>query len=76
MLDTPEGQRPFNDMLFWISFATHPGLPASVFPIGVSKTGLPVGMQVIGPFLEDATPIDIAGKLNEIMGGIQHPEGF
>jgi amidase len=76
LLDTPEGQRPFNDMLFWISFATHTGLPASVFPIGVSKTGLPVGLQVIGPFLEDATPIDIAGKFNEILGGIQHPQGY
>ncbi len=42
-------------MLFWISFETHTGLPASVFPIGVGETGLPVGMQVIGPFLEDAT---------------------
>jgi amidase len=76
LLETPEGQRPFNDMLFWISFATHTGLPASVFPIGVSKSGLPVGLQVIGPYLEDATPIDIAGKLNEIMGGIRHPIGY
>ena len=76
MLETPEGSRTYNDMLFWISFATHTGLPATTFPVGVSKTGLPVGMQVIGPFLEDATPIDIAGKLNEIMGGIPHPEGY
>ncbi len=76
LLETPEWQRPFNDMLFWISFATHTGLPASVFPVGVSKTGLPVGLQVIGPYLEDATPIDIAGKLNEIMGGIRHPQGY
>ena len=76
VLETPEGPRPYNDMLFWISFATHSGLPATTFPVGVSKTGLPVGMQVIGPFLEDATPIDIAGKLNEIMGGINHPGGY
>ena len=73
---TPEGERSFNDILFWISFATLTGLPATVFPIGLSKTGLPVGLQIIGPFLEDATPIEIAGNLNEIMGGVMHPKGY
>ena len=75
-LYTPEGQRSFYDILFWISFATLTGLPATVFPIGISSSGLPVGLQVIGPFLEDATSIKIAGNLNEIMGGIIHPKGY
>ncbi|MBR9999606.1 MAG: hypothetical protein KFF73_11575, partial [Cyclobacteriaceae bacterium] len=76
VLQTPEGERDYDDMIFWISFATLTGLPATVFPIGISNTGLPVGLQVIGPFLEDATPIFLAGKLAEIAGGIRHPEGY
>jgi len=76
LLNTPEGDRDYDDILFWISFATLTGLPATVFPIGLTDTGLPVGLQVIGPFLDDATPIFLAGELSEIAGGIQRPEGY
>ena len=76
MLKTPEGERHYDDMLFWISFATLTGLPATVFPIGVTKIGLPVGLQIIGPFMEDETPIHLAEKLSEIVGGIKHPSGY
>jgi amidase len=76
ILKTPEGPRPYEDLLFWISFATLTGLPATTAPIGLTKDRLPVGIQIIGPYLEDATPIDLAGKLTEIMGGFQPPEGY
>lgn len=76
MLATPEGKRHYDDMLFWISFATLTGMPATVFPIGLTKTGLPVGLQIIGPFLEDETPIYLAEKLSEILGGIKHPDKY
>ncbi|MBC7603448.1 MAG: hypothetical protein H7255_12420 [Ramlibacter sp.] len=32
-------------------------------PVGTSETGLPVGMQIIGPRLEDHTPIAFADLL-------------
>jgi amidase len=35
-----------------------------------------VGIQIIGPFLEDATPIDVAGKLADVLGGFAPPKGF
>jgi len=76
ILITGEGPRPYNDLLFWISFATMTGLPATTAPIGLTNDGLPVGIQIIGPYLEDATPIDIAGKLTDIIGGFQPPEGY
>ncbi|MFW9892513.1 MAG: amidase [Candidatus Thorarchaeota archaeon] len=76
ILNTPEGPRQYSDLLFWISFATLTGLPATTAPIGLTKDGLPVGVQIIGPYLEDATPIDIAGKLADIIGGFQPPEGY
>jgi amidase len=75
-LNTPQGVRPYTDLLFWISFATVTGLPATIAPIGLTDEGLPVGIQIMGPYLEDATPIDIAGKLADIIGEFQPPKGF
>src|SRR5947208_4257903 len=75
-LTTPEGSRQYLDLLFWISFATLTGLPATTAPIGLTRDGLPVGIQIVGPHLEDATPIDVAGRLAEVIGGFTPPKGF
>jgi len=76
VLQTPEGPRKYEDLMFWISFATLAGLPATVAPIGKTRDGLPVGIQIIGPYLEDATPIDVAAKMAEVVGGFEPPEGY
>ena len=75
-IDTPEGHRPYADMTFWTSFATHSGNPATVMPVGQTVSGLPVGLQIIGPFLEDATPIDVAERLEQIIGRSRRPPGY
>jgi len=76
-LDTTLGKRAYLDLLYWISFATYTGLPATVAPIGrTNDHNLPVGIQILGPYLEDATPIDIAGRLAEITGGFTPPPGY
>jgi len=75
-VDTPQGKRQYGDMLRWISFATLSGCPATVAPAGRTPAGLPVGIQILGPFLEDATPIDLAGRLADVIGGFTVPPGF
>ncbi|MFB3924281.1 MAG: amidase [Terriglobia bacterium] len=75
-LATPEGPRPYMDLLFWMTFATLTGLPATVAPVGLTTAGLPVGIQILGPYLEDATPIDLAGKLADVTGGFLPPKGY
>jgi amidase len=75
-LKTSMGMRSYTDILFWISFATLTGLPATVAPVGRTSDGLPVGIQIMGPYLEDATPIDIAGELADLVGGFQPPPGY
>jgi amidase len=70
---TPEGTRPYDDLLFWSSFATFSGLPSTVAPVGLAASGLPVGIQIIGPYLEDATSIDFAAKMADVIGGYQRP---
>jgi amidase len=76
-LETTLGKRAYLDLLYWISFATFTGLPATVAPVGrTSDYNLPVGMQILGPYLEDATPIDLAGRLADITGGFTPPPGY
>ena len=75
-LATPEGPRDYFDMLFWISFGTLTGCPATTAPVGLTANGLPVGIQILGPYLEDATPIDVAGKITEVVGGYRAPPGY
>jgi amidase len=76
VVETPGGPRPYNDLWFWITFATHTGHPATVVPVGLTAAGLPVGIQIIGPYLEDATPIDLAEKMEEVLGGFRPPLGI
>jgi amidase len=73
---TADGERPYRDIGRWISIATYSGCPATVAPIGRTAQGLPVGIQIMGPFLEDATPIAIAGLLAEQLGGFTPPGGY
>ncbi len=76
-LDTTLGKRAYLDLLYWISFATMTGLPATVAPVGRTKDhNLPVGMQIMGPYLEDGTTIDLAGRLNDAVGGFVAPSGY
>jgi amidase len=75
LLATPEGKRHYWDQLFWISFATVTGLPATVAPVGLTSGGLPVGIQIMGPWLEDATPIFVAEALEKTFS-FQIPKGF
>jgi len=75
-LRTTEGERSYLDLGNWISFATLTGCPATVSPVGRTKSGLPVGIQIMGPFLEDATPIDIAMRMADVTGRFVAPPDF
>lgn len=69
-------ERPYFDLLSWIAPATTCYLPASTAPVGRTRTGLPVGMQIVGPYLEDRTTIDFARRLGELRGGFTPPPGY
>ena len=53
--------------------ATLLGLSATVAPIGHSAEGLPIGVQIIGPYLEDRTTIAFAGLVEREFGGFVPP---
>lgn len=70
---TSAGPRPYLDMLKWIFHATFSGNPATACPVGRTSEDLPCGIQILGPYLEDATPIDVAGRIAELAGGFVPP---
>ena len=75
-LDTPEGRRLYLDLMKWVSPATLSGCPATSAPIGITRGGLPVGIQIMGPYLEDATPMVLAQLMADVVGGFQPPPRF
>jgi amidase len=69
-------EHPYYDLMTWIALATALRLPATAAPAGRTPEGLPVGIQIIGPHLEDRTTIDFAARLAEVAGGFVAPPGF
>jgi amidase len=63
-------------ILPWALLPSASYLPATVAPIGLTSDGLPVGVQIIGPYLEDRTAIHFAKLIEENLGGFRPPPGF
>ncbi|WP_319420693.1 amidase [Pleurocapsa sp. FMAR1] len=49
------------------------GSPVVVIPIGKSKSGLPIGVQIVGKRWQDLELLAIAKKLDKIASNFQHP---
>ena len=58
---------------FWCALATSAGLPAAVVPVGLDPEGMPVGLQVIAPYLGDHTALEFAGLVERLTGGFREP---
>ena len=67
---------PYDDQLVYPAVATLSGQPATAFPVGLSRAGLPIGLQAIGPYLEDRTPIRLAALIARDFGGYAAPPGY
>lgn len=76
-LTVNQDSKPYADTLLgWAGLTCVAYLPATIAPIGLAKNGLPVGLQIVGPYLEDKTSIHFAGLLEETLGGFMAPSGF
>lgn len=64
---------PYQDQLFWPGVATCPGLPATAIPLGLAPGGLPIGAQIVGPWLEDRTTLKLAELIERAFGGFVPP---
>ena len=65
------GGRQLVDYIEWLRFsflATATGLPALSIPVGFTKSGMPVGMQLIGPPRGEAKLLRVARSIEQILG--------
>lgn len=64
----------YNQYLFWAAIAGLSYLPSTVRPIGMAGD-VPVGIQIIGSYLEDRTTIRFAECLDEVCAPLSYPIG-
>ncbi|MHA1538276.1 MAG: amidase [Alphaproteobacteria bacterium] len=67
---------PYSEQIAWAGMIGVAMLPSVVVPVGLSASGLPVGMQIVGPYLEDRTALEFARAVAEATGGFRPPPGF
>jgi len=73
-LDIDRKAHSYPDACFiWADPASTCGLPSTAIPFDRSPEGLPIGMQVIGPYLEDRTTIAFAELVAREFGGFVPP---
>jgi amidase len=77
MLEIDGKVYPFRDTyLVWSELATSAGLPATTVPIAGAERSLPVGIQIVGPYLEDRTTLRFAELMEREFGGFVAPPGY
>lgn len=73
-IDTPDGRFRTFDMAH--PFNMVPDRPALSLPIGFSKSGLPIGLQVVGHPYADEKVLSIAGAIEAMRGPFPTPPDF
>ena len=65
--------REYMDNLAWPGLITVANLPATAVPTRRFVDGLPVGVQIVGPYQEDRTPLRFAQLVEDQFGGFIAP---
>jgi len=64
---------PYRHLLRWNTLVGSAYLPVTTPPIGRTADGLPVGIQVVAPYLHDRTALAFARCITEVLGGYTPP---
>ena len=75
-LDIDGREVPYNAQGFWQGIATVSYLPATAAPIARTPAGLPIGVQIVGPYLGDRTTIGLARLLEREYAHFEAPPQF
>ena len=77
-VDVDGGAEPVDSLSDWSRLSSLGRLPATVVPLGPgARSGLPIGAQLLGPYLEDRTPLRVAELAEEAgLVGFRPPPGW
>jgi amidase len=63
------------DLIAWAGAVGSALIPSVVIPAGQTSEGLPIGVQVVGPYLQDRRLLRIAALIDEVGPGFRRPPG-
>ena len=72
-LDVDGSERPYFEQLFWSGIITNSYLPSTCFPTGLSRDGLPIGLQAVSSPYRDHRTIEFARQITREIGGFVPP---
>lgn len=75
VLDVDGAPTQYSRMLGWISLATALHLPSLAVPAG-RASGMPVGVQIVGPLNGEDRLFDFAAAVEESLGGFAPPQSL
>ncbi len=64
---------PYLALEAWPALIGSAYLPSTSTPVGRTAAGLPVGVQVVAPFLHDYRAIAVSGLIADLVGGYEVP---
>ena len=67
------GGRPYLDLVAWTTLIGGAYLPVTVPPVGRTADGLPIGIQIVAPYLHDRTALAFARAIAPVLGGYEPP---
>jgi amidase len=76
LLDVDGKTVPYPKIIEWISLATALHAPALAVQAGRNHKGMPVGVQIVGPWNGEDRLFDFAAAVEEGLGGFSPPPGF
>lgn len=68
-------EQPTMDQLFWAGYSCGVYLPATVAPAGLTRSGLPCGLQIVAGHARDYESLAFAGFMEQELGGYVPPPG-
>ncbi len=69
-------QENTTDQLFWAGLFGVVSLPSTVCPLPLHSSGLPIGLQIVGPQYGDRTTLMLGRLIEEAFGGYRPPPGY
>jgi amidase len=60
--------------MWWTILIGMAYLPATSVPVDITTDGLPVAVQVVGPYMEDRTALAVARALRNELGPLRLPD--
>jgi amidase len=68
--------QPYFQQIFWAGMVVNAYLPSTVFPTGLSREGLPIGLQAVSAPYRDYRTIEFARLISREIGGFVPPSNY